>query len=232
MCTVSVLPRAGGFRLVCNRDESLSRPAARPPIRRMAGRVPVWYPYDPQGAGTWVAANGHGLALALLNRQQPPSIAAGAPVRSERRSRGQIVLMLADASAIPVVRAALAEIDPGSYAAFRLIAVRNGEVAIVTSDGRHLRVDDAPLEGPLLLTSSSLNDGEAERRRRPLFDELVCRGRDPLAGQEAFHDHRWPHCPEFSVRMQRADARTVSRTVVDVTGRRVSLTYEPLPLET
>ena len=230
MCTVSVVPRAGGFRLVCNRDESLSRPAALPPIRRSSGRVPVWYPRDPQGGGTWVAANGHGLAVALLNRQQP-TVADGAPVASERRSRGRIVLMLADASAITAVRAALTGIDPRSYAAFRLIAVRNGEVVIATSDGRQLELDDAVLTAPLLLTSSSLGDDEAERRRRPLFDELVLQARDPLAGQQVFHDHRWPHCPEFSVRMQRSDARTVSRSVIDVIGRRVSLASEPLPLE-
>jgi hypothetical protein len=230
VCTVSIVPRAGGFRLVCNRDESVSRPAALPPVRRMSGRVPVWYPYDPQGGGTWVVANGHGLAVALLNRQQPPSPAVGAP-GSARPSRGRIALMLAGAGHISAVRAAMTAIDQSRYAAFRLVAVANGEVAIVTSDGRRLRMEEARLETPIVLTSSSLSDGEAERRRRPLFDELVVRARDFLAGQEVFHDHRWPHCPEFSVRMRRSDARTVSRTVVDVAGRRVSLTYDPLPLE-
>jgi hypothetical protein len=216
---------------VCNRDESLSRPAALPPIRRMSGRVPVWYPRDPQGGGTWVAANGHGLAVALLNRQAPPGAAGRTPARSWQRSRGQIVMGLADADAIAIVREALAVIDPGNYAPFRLIAVRNGEVVIATSDGRQLEMDVALLTGPLLFTSSSLSDDEAGRRRRPLFDELVLRSRTPLAGQKVFHDHRWPDCPEFSVRMQRSDARTVSRTLVDVIGRRVSLTYEPLLLE-
>jgi hypothetical protein len=192
--------------------------------------VPVWYPRDPQGGGTWVAANGHRLAVALLNRQQPHTRPVDANEKAERRSRGRIVLALAQASAVSALRPRLSEVDPGDYAPFRLIAVRNRDVLIATSDGRQLEIADALLTTPLLFTSSSLSDDEAERRRRPLFDELVLRGNDPLAGQWIFHDHRWPDCPEFSVRMQRSDARTVSRTVVDVTGRRVSLTYEPLPL--
>lgn len=232
MCTVSIVPRSGGFRFACNRDELLSRPAALPPVRRPFGGVPVWHPLDPQGAGTWIAANGHGLVVALLNRQQqfdPPDPSETGT--AGKRSRGQIVLGLAGASGIEPLRSALGAIEPSHYPAFSLVAVVHSEVIVVTSNGQRLSIDDLHLSTPLVFTSSSLSDSEAERRRLPLFDALVLRSGDALAGQQVFHDHRWPDCSEFSVRMRRADARTVSRTVVDVIGREVSLVYEPLPVE-
>lgn len=232
MCTVSIVPRAEGFRLVGNRDELLSRPAALPPVRGTFGGVPVWHPLDPQGAGTWIAANGHGLVVALLNRQQqfdPPDPSETGT--SGKRSRGQIVLALAGASGTEPLRAALGAIEPRHYPAFSLVAVVHREVIVATSDSQRLSIDDLHLSTPFVLTSSSWSDREAERRRLPLFDALVRGSGDSLAGQQAFHDHRWPDCSEFSVRMRRADARTVSRTVVDVIGREVSLVYEPLPVE-
>lgn len=233
MCTVSIVPRTGGFRLVCNRDELRSRPVALRPVQRISGGVPVWHPRDPQGGGTWVAVNGHGVGLALLNRQPPvgASVETGTPAGSALRSRGQLVLQLADAGTLLLIREALRTIEPPAYAAFRLIAVLRGEVLVATSDGLHLTMNVTPLAGAAVWTSSSWSDHEAERRRLPLFRDLVLDTRDRLAGQQAFHDHRWPDCPEFSVRMRRTDARTVSRTTVDVSGRHVSLSYDPLPLE-
>ena len=46
--------------------------------------------------------------------------------------------------------------------------------------------------------------------------------------QQAFHAHRWPDRPEVSVLMTRRDARTVSRTAIEVTEARVSLRYTAL----
>ena len=232
MCTVSIVPRPGGFRFVCNRDELLSRPVALPPVRWTFGGVPVWHPLDPQGAGTWIAANGHGLVVTLLNRQQPLDMSdPSATGTAAKRSRGQIVLALAGACGILPLRAALGAIEPSHYPAFSLVAIMHREVIVATSDGHRVSIDDRHLSTPLVFTSSSLSDREAEKRRLPLFDALVLRSRDPLGGQQAFHDHRWQECSEFSVRMRRADARTVSRTVVEVIGREVSLVYEPLPVE-
>ena len=213
--------------MICNRDESRSRPDALPPVERVLDQVRVWYPRDPQGGGTWVAANGHGLALALLNRRAPVRTASAGPLRS----RGRIVLGLAGASGIPQILQSLSLIDARDYAQFRLTAVLHRDVLIATSDGERLAMDAATLTAPIVFTSSSLSDDEAERRRIPLFRDLVLRAGDHLSGQRAFHDHRWPECPEFSVRMQRPDARTVSRTLVDVAGQQVSLTYEPLSPE-
>jgi hypothetical protein len=63
--------------------------------------------------------------------------------------------------------------------------------------------------------------------RRQIFDSVVVRNRAGwLAGQARFHRHQWPGLPEISVRMERRDALTVSRTSIDVTNDGSRLLYE------
>jgi hypothetical protein len=100
---------------------------------------------------------------------------------------------------------------------------------VLTSDGLTLSVETSAVTRPLMLTSSSLGDGVVFARRQRLFEELVMPHDDAWVERQAeFHDHQWPSHPEISVRMERADARTVSRTVVDVTSRGIELDYHPL----
>jgi hypothetical protein len=47
-------------------------------------------------------------------------------------------------------------------------------------------------------------------------------------GQHRFHRHHWRRRPAVSVVMSRPDARTVSRTAIDVGGRTMALRYESL----
>jgi hypothetical protein len=67
--------------------------------------------------------------------------------------------------------------------------------------------------------------------RVPLFEAFVVHADDPLQGQREFHAHRWPRCGAFSVLMCRSDARTVSRSTIDVRAGVPSFAYEPLTLE-
>jgi hypothetical protein len=48
---------------------------------------------------------------------------------------------------------------------------------------------------------------------------------DPVAAQDLFHMHQWPGREAISVRMLRADAQTVSHTIVEVRDRSVRVTY-------
>ena len=49
MCTVTLLRRPHGYRVVCNRDESRSRRAALPPVQCFAGDRRCVWPVDPAG---------------------------------------------------------------------------------------------------------------------------------------------------------------------------------------
>ena len=219
MCTISIVPHADGFRMLCNRDELRTRPLAVPPRWRTDGRVAVTHPVDPLGGGTWIAVSGEGMAVALLNRQ------CRRKTVGPTRSRGELPLALIDASGLADARHRLGRIDPAAYSGFMLVVVSFHQLLLASSDGVGLTLEERELTGPAAFTSSSLGDEEAERARLPLFQSLVARSRDPWSGQRAFHDHQWHAQPELSVVMHRPDACTVSRTRVDVRGGRVAMDY-------
>jgi hypothetical protein len=226
MCTITIVPYDDGFRLVCNRDERRDRPAAIPPmIRRLSNRTAI-YPQDPLGGGTWVGGNDAGLVAALLNRNTNDGAPGG---KGPFRSRGLIIPALLDASSVAEAVDMAADLDPLRFNPFRLVVAERMTACLLTSDGLTLSVEKPAVTQPLMLTSSSLGDGLVFAPRQGLFDELVMPHDDTwLERQAQFHDHQWPSHPEISVRMERADARTVSRTVVNVTSRGIELDYHAL----
>ena len=227
MCTVSIVPRDGGVRVVCNRDERRTRRPALSPSRRRIGSRAAVFPVDGDRGGTWIGANDRGLVVALLNASAAP--APRADVTSGCGSRGVIVPMLLGCARLPDLLAAAWTIDRRRFPPFRILAVQGSSVAIVTSGPRMWRVRSMTLAAPLMLTSSSLGDALVDAPRQRLFARLMAARRDQwLDAQRRFHQHRWTHRPHLSVLMARPDARTVSRTVVDVTRGCVTLGYEPI----
>ena len=225
MCTVTIVPHERGVRLVCNRDERRSRPPALPPkLIRVSERRAI-FPIDPAGGGTWIGANDTGLVLTLLNRSEGCTRRPAA----DEWSRGLIVRTLIECASLDAVVSALETLDVSRFAPFRLVAMQNVRVAVVTGDGCTTASQIEPLTRPLLFTSSSLGDALVEQPRRELFDRLVVsRPAARLQGQARFHRHRWTARPDISVLMSRHDAMTVSRTVVDLTERRSTMLYEPM----
>lgn len=225
MCTVSVVPADDGFRVACNRDERRVRPAAvAPRVRSLAGRQAVW-PRDPQGGGTWIGVNDAGLVLALLNR----SVAHGATAEATT-SRGLIIPALLTVREIDAaVERAMTELDGvRRFEPFTLVMVQHGAVAVVDHGIASTTTATQRLRHPLLFTSSSLGDHLVDEPRRRLFTDLVACSASPLEGQMAFHRHRWHDRPEISVHMERADAVTVSHTVIDVSREVIAVRYTPL----
>jgi hypothetical protein len=224
VCTLTILPRAGGagLRLASSRDEARARPEALPPRERAYGGLRALLPVDPASGGTWVAANSAGLALALLNVNRP-GLGGGEP----RRSRGTIIPALLGCADPDEARRRAEALRPADFPPFRLVLAGAGLVVEGLSDGVALRWSRGRLEGPLLWTSSGLGDHLVEGPRRRLFERALAARPTPQA-QDAFHRHRWPGRPHLSVRMSRPDARTVSYTVVEVTPEKVSMKYSAL----
>jgi hypothetical protein len=78
----------------------------------------------------------------------------------------------------------------------------------------------------LLFTSSGLGDWRVEWPRRELFEQMLHRGDGNWpARHDAFHRHRWAGRPELSVWMSRAEARTVSRTTIEIGPECAAPTY-------
>ncbi len=227
MCTLTVIPiRLGiGMRVAFNRDERRDRLPAFPPATHKLARRRAVYPVDPVGGGTWIGVNDRGVVAAVLNRTAGFAL----PAAGGARSRGLIVPAVLSMDDFDSAVSAASRIDPAQYALFRLIVLRGRRAVVFVSDGRRLSSAAADMTRPFLLTSSSLGDKVVAGPRARLFHALMetQRSRWPTAQQD-FHDHQWPLRPEVSVRMERSDARTVSRTLIDVTGDDIRLSYEPV----
>lgn len=224
MCTVTVIPTPRGLRLVCNRDEQRSRPKSTAQKSRILGSRTALFPIDPASNGTWIGANDVGLVACLLN-SNPGQSRTPASRWSGRESRGVIVPMVLHGESLEDALALLTETDAGNFPPFRLVIIREGCHSIVTSDGAGFDIPrPSPLRSPILLTSSGLGDALADSYRRPLFCQAFRAGASPSA-QDGFHAHSWPECSHLSVQMSRPDARTVSRTAVDIASDGIEIRH-------
>ncbi len=230
MCTVTVVPLDDGFRLRCNRDERRDRPAAMPPVLHTLGRRLAAFPVDPTSQGTWVGVNDVGLTIALLNRSGEPS---GSLEPEPRVSRGRIIPALLACGSLDEALERCATLDAESFGRFRLLMIESTTVAIVTSDTRVLSREFVSLSRPVMETSSSLGDDVVEGPRRKLFNRLFDQDQSAwLRAQRQFHHHQWRARPEISVMMERADASTVSETVIDVRLQTIEVSYHATALVT
>lgn len=183
-------------------------------------------PIDPDGGGTWIAANDAGLVFTLLNvtdRSTRGGASAVATVR--RRSRGEIVRAVAGEATHTGALRAVESLRPDDYLPFRLMVWSAVETLEIMSDGDRYSYAHGPLLSPMLRASSSLGDWRVIGPRQALFEHLLAQTLTAQS-QDAFHRHSWPHRPEISVFMSRPDARTVSITTVELYRDRLSMTYQ------
>lgn len=221
MCTVSIVPFDGGFRVACNRDEQRTRPHASSPVIHTGPATTSIWPVDPVSGGTWIGVNDAGLALVLLNRTHCGSRPAG----SSLLSRGTIVPQLLQTETVQAAIEAAIRLDASRFEPYTLIALQRTQGCSITVTSARPALCSYNLAQPHFFTSSSLGDDLAARWRAPLFATMVEQGADRLDGQVRFHRHHWPDRPEFSVCMSRGDAATVSITTIDVSQERIRMRY-------
>jgi hypothetical protein len=246
MCTVTLIPlpcsgeeRAGvPIRMVCNRDEQRTRPAALPPVVRPNGDRVAVYPVDPVGDGTWAAINDAGLLFALLNwnpipRSEEEIERLIAQMRWEpsssavRPSRGRIIPQLLRCGTLEEVLAdAVKYLPHNGYAPFRLVVAGSEELVEIHCADADVQIGPRMrLTEPLLFCSSGLGDAVVDAPRRELFNETVAPAADRIAVQDAFHRSQWTGREDVSVCMSRRLARTVSMTVMTRRAAAVELSY-------
>jgi hypothetical protein len=247
MCTVTFLPGLprGGYLLATNRDESPRRRPALPPFPAEIGGRLVLAPRDGDAGGTWIGVDQSGFALTILNGDRVPA----APPPPDAVSRGQLVLELLERRAPAEVltelrgRAAAGELR---FKPFKLVAVAPGVGGAPARmwradwDGRALAFSEH--DGPQVVTSSTFESERVERARGEAFARWLVGARrwlrpdateeeiDALA--EALHEFHASHAPgapegdAYSVCMHRAEARTVSGTLVLVGSDAVRMSYQ------
>lgn len=220
MCTLTIITRDEGYLLGMNRDESIHRDHALPPARVKKGGVTAIYPHDATG-GTWIAANQHGIALALLNWNDVPRPSA------KLRSRGEIIPLLIGAASLAEVTRRFNELALDGMHPFRVVGVFPGNKAISEWRYHATGLENAALEWqPHHWFSSSMSDAKAALLRGNACREAR---QDPDAGTSAWlrrlHASHANGPGPFSLCVHREKVKTLSFTEINCDAERVELAY-------
>lgn len=233
MCTLSIVRGAESadqplLTLIMNRDELRGRASSLPPEIRLINGVRLLMPVDAESRGTWIAVNQHAVIFALLNANPEHTV----PPAPARRSRGLIIPDLASCTSLSAAVAMARTLDARAFSPFSLVMFDRSHTACLRSDGASLVAE--PTHGtplPAVWSSSGLGDHRVISPRARLFEQTVgaaCGPSQARAAQAEFHRHSWPHAPELSVAMSRADARTVSRTRIELFPHQATMSVEVL----
>ena len=224
MCTLSWLRNPQGFDLLFNRDEKRVRPAAEEPTALHGGSTRMLAPRDGEAGGSWIAANEHGLVVALLNGYHAGDTAAASP-RGAWTSRGHLVIDLARCASVSELGSRLDDRDLGAFRSFHVAAFDPADGLLASwHDGNLERLGESSFEAPLLSSSYRYED-VAESRRTRYRENLRATERPTIETVLAYHRSHHPERGPFSTCMHREDARTVSFTWVRVDRNRVSMRY-------
>lgn len=253
MCTLTFIPGlpGGGYLLAVNRDESPRRTLAQPPAVQRSGARQVIAPRDPDGGGTWIGVDDSGYCVAILNGDRPLPLGLLRVEEGGLVSRGLLVQDLLGDPRFRSVRDELERrhrLDALHYKPFKLVVVSPGpssgegrpaQLLRVDWDGSMLRAEEE--RGPRCVVSSGVETEAVTRFRRAAFEGFVqqqSRHLEPAASEAArgalvgalagFHASHHPESPQGNARsvcMHRDEARTVSSTLVHVSGDRITVNY-------
>jgi hypothetical protein len=232
MCTLSWTRNQEGYQVFFNRDEQRSRSLAELPQCIDHNGVPVILPLDPDGGGSWISVNGHGLSLCLLNFYQ------GTVPREKLISRGQLLRSLAHAENINSLNNQILTTDLTHYAPFTLVAFQ------ITPD---IRLPHPPPQEQTfqwngveihhsqpenMITSSSVKFDEVSKQRQQFYSQEVPSSSNVEHNNKhntdkhvSFHASHGEKKNHRSVCMHREDARTVSFSHILVTNNHVEFSY-------
>ena len=234
MCTLSWIRDNESYQVFFNRDEQRSRSQAQPPQCVDHSGVPVLLPLDPDGGGSWISVNGHGLSLCLLNYYQGTIPHSG----KKLISRGKLLRSLAHTGNIESLNELILTTDLTHYAPFTLVAFqikpdqRLPQEKIFQWDGAEIHRS----QPENMITSSSVKFDEVSKQRQQFYAQNV--SSSPCSEHEikhkiknstdkhiSFHASHGTEKNHRSVCMHREDARTVSFSHILVTKSHVEFRY-------
>jgi len=230
VCTVVVVADpSGGYWMAGNRDEARWRSAAKPPHVFEHGAI---YPVDPDGGGTWTAANQWGLCFSLLNNYQAPTGLARDVV-----SRGHIITRLVEHNSIAsaaqsIDQWTLTQFEPFVLLIAEPLALKGVRTYRLTWDATTRKIDYN--EGSLMQTSAAMASEQAHRWRNQKWRESPLSGtREHFDGDinidtslDEFFGAHHPQRSLISVCKHGLIASTVSHTRIRVSADQVSVHYQ------
>ncbi len=217
MCTLSWQrnPSQNELYLVFSRDEMRVRVKAEPPKFFSRNGIRYMAPVDPQGEGTWIAANDRGLILCLLNDYMGKS---AANYTGESKSRGLLVrkLITLEDGSPEAVRTYMNRQSAASmpYNPFNLVAFSGlREPEMWHWNGESLETIPNP---PMPVVSAGREQDKTQRLRAKVFDQLRTQhgGLIPESALLHAHEQAEPKPQPYSIAMELPDKGTMSITKV------------------
>jgi hypothetical protein len=224
MCSLTFTTREKGYFVAMNRDENLGREVALPPRLRGAEGIMWTAPEEPSSGGTWIAANGAAITLALLNAHPRD---ATDPKTTVPASRGLLIPRLITVSDSNELDWNLSAIGLESFRPFQLVSVFPEEalISVHTWNGLTCRVEQRPWSFQQVF-SSGLSDDMASSTRSSTTRNLPrAEAEDEIAWIRRLHSSHYPERGAFSYCVHRVDARSMSYTEIAVTGESVAMAY-------
>ena len=165
MCTVTYIPTGKDtYILTHNRDESIKRPLASPPVKRKLEEKFTVYPVDPVGMGTWVGFSDEGRVASLLN---------GGTERHEhnppyRHSRGLVIPALFKYKSFIEFYTGF---DFEGLEPFTLLVFEHGNIYELIHNENATRFQSLDSEKPFIYSSSTLYSDSRIQERKLKFLE-------------------------------------------------------------
>jgi hypothetical protein len=225
MCTLSWWQTATSYGVLFNRDESIRRLEAEPPAVHQKATCSYLSPTDPDGGGTWIWVNRHGLIGCILN-----NYSVAEPIQKAPVSRGLLLVSLAGHDSLASVQDALSEdtCDFSNYRGFHLFFYDGRQALMLSWDGTKLQNRSGHGLQPPITTSGFRPEEVIGYRRERYRRQVIEKPDNHLDHLIRFHSSHDPERPAHSVLMARTDARTVSQSRIEVEGRRILFTYTPV----
>ncbi len=145
-----------------NRDESVKRRIASPPVRRSIEGVTHLFPVDPQGKGTWIAVSESGRIASLLNGGRR----AHAHRPPYKHSRGLIIPAYLR---YPSFTEFFSDFDFTGLEPFTMLVFEKGEVFEIVLDDDGARYRKINPDRPFIYSSSTLYTEMARNRKEEEF---------------------------------------------------------------
>ncbi|MFK7910427.1 MAG: NRDE family protein [Akkermansiaceae bacterium] len=213
MCTMTWWRDGENYGVLFNRDELKTRARAEPPEPLTTDEgIQYLSPRDPVAGGSWMLVNQHRVTVCLLNRWHE-----SAQTNDTFESRGLLVTAMASCTNAEEVMARVKKVDHARYRPFTLVALDPGDIQAGAWNGEILthEVVTPPL------TSSSYRFPEVSESRIRTLTQL------PELDSKNLQMYQQGASPAtaYTVRMNRPDAQTWSRSHINVSADRIHWEY-------
>jgi len=221
MCTVTYIPYQDGCILTSNRDEINTRALAIPPQTYEHKGIQLSFPKDPQGSGTWIAANEKGDFVCLLNGAFEPH----ERITPYRHSRGLVVL---DFFTFDITQAFHEEYPLDNIEPFTLVIWKNNALFEFRWDGDKKYLKELDAKQSHIYSSSPLYTKEVMQQREEWFDEFLQKDNINPTSISHFHHFGGELDDDNNIRMKRADGKETVSVSQIIIGKTSAMIYHDL----